>query len=183
MPMSMSGHLGFTALYMAAQENHKAIVKLLLNKGADPLVCTNDGFQALDVAKQLGNHDVVSILTRHAFHPLQSTKYSSLLRSNSLSKVHAAAKRNDVLVINALCHDGFSINSQTKAYQTEGYNGSSDSKRDYCKDLSENLSTKDDKNAKSGNMEIQDVRVNCMTDSKGVIVLDPERKEKLWKNC
>ena len=42
----------FIPLYMAAQEGHQKIVQLLLNKGADQTVCTDDGFTPLAVALQ-----------------------------------------------------------------------------------------------------------------------------------
>lgn len=60
-------------------------------------------------------------------------------------------------------------------------------KRIYYKNLTEKMNKKEGINAvyrmaKVGNRERQDVvRVNCIKDSKGQIVIDPEEREKVWR--
>ena len=49
---------GFTALYMAAQENHAEVVKLLLDYGADQHIATPVGYYTLSyssLAKRVGS--------------------------------------------------------------------------------------------------------------------------------
>jgi len=53
---------GFTALYMAAQENHVDIVKFLLSNGALPSVATEVSFNA----KLPGNY----LPSQRGIHPL-----------------------------------------------------------------------------------------------------------------
>ena len=62
---------GFTPLYMAAQESHDGVVRLLLSAGANQSLATEDGFTPLAVALQQG-HDKVRQLTcaTECFHLL-----------------------------------------------------------------------------------------------------------------
>ncbi len=53
---------GFTALYMAAQNNDIRIIQYLLIYGADRSLATNDGFTPLVVAQQQGHTEAVDLL-------------------------------------------------------------------------------------------------------------------------
>ena len=57
--------LGFTPIYMAAQEGHEEIVKHLLDIGADHNLAMDEGFCPVDIAIQQGHDDIVSIFVQH----------------------------------------------------------------------------------------------------------------------
>ena len=54
--------LGFTPIYMAAQEGHENVVKYLLNIGADHNLTMDEGFCPIDIAMQQGHDNIVSML-------------------------------------------------------------------------------------------------------------------------
>lgn len=54
--------VGMTALMFAARDSDFDMVQLLLNKGADPDIVSEDGKTALDYAKRYGDDDVVGLL-------------------------------------------------------------------------------------------------------------------------
>ena len=53
-----------TALMIASQNGHAEIVKLLLGKGADVNAKANDGFSAVNAAKNQGHTDIVQLLEK-----------------------------------------------------------------------------------------------------------------------
>jgi uncharacterized protein len=53
---------GWTSLHEAAQNGDPAMVKLLLDHGADRLLANDDGTTALDLAKKSGNSEVIRLL-------------------------------------------------------------------------------------------------------------------------
>ena len=69
---------------MAAQENHDAVVRLLLQNGANQSLATEDGFTPLAVALQQGHDKVVAILLEN------DTKGKVRLPA-----LHIAAKKDD----------------------------------------------------------------------------------------
>ncbi|KER26822.1 hypothetical protein T265_06030 [Opisthorchis viverrini] len=93
---------GFTPLYMAAQENHLEVVKLLLSKEANPALTTDDGFTPLAVALQQGHDRIVALL----------------LENDSRGKVclpalHIAAKKDDVKAANLLLNSDVNVDHQS----------------------------------------------------------------------
>jgi ankyrin repeat protein len=54
--------LGRTPLMFAARFNNQQVLKLLLRAGADPYICTEDGFTALSIAENHGHAKCVEIL-------------------------------------------------------------------------------------------------------------------------
>ena len=50
---------------MAAQEGHEDIVKYLLEIGADQNLAMDEGFCPIDIAKQQGHNNIVSLLKEH----------------------------------------------------------------------------------------------------------------------
>ncbi|XP_039000074.1 putative E3 ubiquitin-protein ligase XBAT34 [Hibiscus syriacus] len=59
------GHLGGTPLHHAAKRGLLSTVKLLLSRGANPLVINDDGQTPLDVAWVKGNVNVVRAIEKH----------------------------------------------------------------------------------------------------------------------
>ena len=55
---------GYTAVHVAAGNNHADVVELLIDAGADIEVKNNDGRSPLHVASRRGNFQVVKILVR-----------------------------------------------------------------------------------------------------------------------
>ena len=59
---------GITPLFMASQEGHAAVVKLLLAAGADVKVkisIAGEDYTALRVAKRMGHTRVIKLLKKH----------------------------------------------------------------------------------------------------------------------
>lgn len=71
---------------MAAQEDRLDVVQLLLNKGANQSLGTDDGFTALAVALQQGHDRIVNLLLQH----------DAKGKVRSLPPLHLAAKKDDV---------------------------------------------------------------------------------------
>ena len=63
------GARGWSALYAAAARNHAEAVKLLLRRGADILLPTDEGWTPLLVASHLGFVQIVQILLEHGADP------------------------------------------------------------------------------------------------------------------
>ena len=83
-PNATCHHNGLTPLHLAAQENHKKVVQLLLAKGADQsMKCTIDAraFTRLELAKRYKNAEIVQLLKK------KNTD------STTTSKRQSAAKR------------------------------------------------------------------------------------------
>ncbi len=54
---------GFTPLMLAMFNEDAAVIRALINAGADPLDKANVGFSALDMARELGNLEILTILS------------------------------------------------------------------------------------------------------------------------
>jgi hypothetical protein len=57
---------GLTALMQAAIGGHTAVVRLLLDRGADARITDEEGLTALEIAEEVDEPKVVEILTDHA---------------------------------------------------------------------------------------------------------------------
>lgn len=80
-----SGHVGHTALLTAAEVGDAAIVRLLLERGADPTIRNGHGQIALDVAARMGYAEVVAILTSWATRHAEATGWQATAASDSNS--------------------------------------------------------------------------------------------------
>ncbi|KXN83651.1 Acyl-CoA-binding domain-containing protein 2 [Leucoagaricus sp. SymC.cos] len=54
---------GYTPLHLAADRGHLDIVKFLLSKGAERSIKDSDDMTALDLARIVGHHEIVSVLS------------------------------------------------------------------------------------------------------------------------
>ena len=61
--VNASDDIGYTALHAAAENNHVAIVKLLLQHGADVTAAVTSGETPADLAALSGHDDVAKLLT------------------------------------------------------------------------------------------------------------------------
>ena len=61
----MADQDGYTPLHDAAREGHNDVVKLLLDRGAEPNMANQHGDTPLSCALQNGHMDVVNILTEN----------------------------------------------------------------------------------------------------------------------
>ncbi|VDP63405.1 unnamed protein product [Schistosoma mattheei] len=93
---------GFTPLYMAAQENHLEVVRLLLANGANPGLTTDDGFTPLAVALQQGHDRVVALL-------LESDSRGKIC----LPALHIASKKDDIKAANLLLNSDVNVDHQS----------------------------------------------------------------------
>ena len=59
---AQAGKVGQTPLYNAAFRGHEHIIKLLLDKGADPRKRTTQGFTAAKIADQFGHRSCANLL-------------------------------------------------------------------------------------------------------------------------
>ena len=53
---------GYTPLYIASEQGHADVVRVLLDNGADASLRTSDGETALQVATRCGHTEVMSLL-------------------------------------------------------------------------------------------------------------------------
>eukprot|EP01084_Bolivina_argentea_P070596 128372_1 len=87
---------GFTALYVASQNNHTFIVKLLLQNGADVNPTSIHGDTPLYIAAQCGHVEVVRVLLSH---PDTDIDYQNL---TGITPLWAACKNNKTEVVELL---------------------------------------------------------------------------------
>jgi len=135
---------GQTALAWAAAEGHSAVVKALVDLGADLEVTSNSGFTPLAFAVGKGDVDSVRLLLASGLDPnLVLPSGNSLLRMAmtakqtattlalieggadirtvdraGLSPLHVAAQAGDVSVVKALLARGASVNARTPPART-----------------------------------------------------------------
>lgn len=87
---------GATALYLAAEQGHLEVAKLLLVEGsADANLATNTGVTALIIAAYEGHRDIVRCL-------LRSTADPTAVDNSGYSAVHAAVKHGHRSIARAL---------------------------------------------------------------------------------
>ena len=60
-----AGPSGKTALMFAAMFNRSEILRLLIERGADPAARDVDGLSALDVARRMGANDTAALLAAY----------------------------------------------------------------------------------------------------------------------
>eukprot|EP01084_Bolivina_argentea_P149005 260384_1 len=89
---------GFTALYVASQNNHTFIVKLLLQNGADTNATNTIGNAPLWIAALRGHVEVVRVLLSH---PDTDIDYQNL---NGITALYIACENNHIEVVKLLLH-------------------------------------------------------------------------------
>ena len=97
---------GKTALHLAAENNHLALVKLLLEHGADPHVRSDGGWQPLLNAADKGHIEVASLLLRWNANVNART-------SSGMTALHWAARNGHIAMVELLLQqEGVKRNSK-----------------------------------------------------------------------
>ena len=99
--------LRFTALYRAAQNGYLEIVKLLLDKGADPNAITKDNCTALQTAAERGYREIVELL-------LDKGANLDDRMGNGKTALHLAAENGRREIVELLLDRGANINNKTE---------------------------------------------------------------------
>jgi ankyrin repeat protein len=86
---------GATALHVAAHRGSAALVRLLLSKGADASMYTNDGKLPIQFSVELGSKDCVALLLEHS-------KMDELAYLRSLANLSQKKKSHNVNITNLL---------------------------------------------------------------------------------
>ena len=93
---------GVTPLYLAVQEGRSEVVRLLMERGANPDVETSEGVTAIHVAVQNGHEDIVKLLLKTAKNVLREVSHACRLQHNHLSQLLSPPPdrgRSDVRVL------------------------------------------------------------------------------------
>jgi len=90
---------GLTPLHSAAFGGHVEIVKLLLERGADPNAKTDDGLTPLHIAAFKGHVDVVRVLLEHGANP-------NAKDNNGQTPLHYAVQEGHVEIVKSLLERG-----------------------------------------------------------------------------
>lgn len=101
---------GETALICAVKENHKNIVKILINNGADKGAQDNTGFSALNWASRRGNKEIIEVLMKDP-----SSDVSLTGNSNSLV---LAVYSGDLATVKLFVKEGLPINASDSYGET-----------------------------------------------------------------
>ena len=88
-----------TPLHLASRQGYKDVARLLLERGADATVQTNDGSTPLHLASQRGHEGVVRLLIMHGAVATAQAK-------NSLTPLHLAVKWERLEVARSLLDSG-----------------------------------------------------------------------------
>jgi len=91
---------GYTPLMIAARQSGATVVKLLLEKGADPNAKAKDGYQAISIAINGKNFEIVSVLLTYKAE-------IGTFRDWPLN--HLAASTGDLRILEALLDNGATI--------------------------------------------------------------------------
>jgi ankyrin repeat protein len=94
---------GYTALFLASQENHRRVVRLLMEGGADPNIAINEGATPLMAAARGGHFEVVRLLLGYP-----SAKATINLRTTALgwTALSSACWKGHVGIVTALLESG-----------------------------------------------------------------------------
>jgi ankyrin repeat protein len=99
---------GDTALMLAAYKNKPALVRALLDKGAEP---NQTGWTALHYAATVGNNDIVQLL-------LDRSAYIDAESPNQTTPIMMAARGGHILTVKLLLDDGADVTLKNGAGMT-----------------------------------------------------------------
>jgi RNA polymerase sigma factor (sigma-70 family) len=102
---------GYTALHEAAMNGDLALVRLLLNFGANPNARTGGGITPLHLAVQIHQHAIITMLLAHGAN-------ANAALSNGQTSLHWAAMRGDGESANILLAYGASVNALSQHHRT-----------------------------------------------------------------
>ncbi|XP_067952012.1 uncharacterized protein [Watersipora subatra] len=97
---------GDTALHIASQYGHTAVVRLLLKHGANPMIRNIRGESSLDLSAFYGRLETVSLLINEQPALMQQIQHSH-------SPLHLAARNGQKDVVRKLLQSGYNINART----------------------------------------------------------------------
>eukprot|EP01084_Bolivina_argentea_P309905 536096_1 len=97
---------GFNALFVASQNGHSFIVKLLLQNGADPNSTSYQGVSPLNMAAEEGHLEVVRVLLSHSDTDID---YQDL---EGVTPLYIACQQNDIEIVKLLLHPTNIINDE-----------------------------------------------------------------------
>lgn len=97
-------------LLMATEKQNLEIVKLLLDKGANPNLANEAGVTSLTKAVELNNLDLVTSLLAKGADP--NKDFDARQQVSVLSPLHLAAANGNVLIVSALIRAGTNVNQQ-----------------------------------------------------------------------
>lgn len=103
---------GTTPLHVAAMKGHTALMKMLIDFGADPTAETSEGDNLLHLALVEGKGEVVKLLLERKFLPKLNV---NLENRNGASPLSIAAEKSDIESIELL------IKAGAQAYRTNKY--------------------------------------------------------------
>ena len=95
---------GFTPLMWASYKNHPDVVRILLSKGANLSITTDEGFSALHLAVQQGHLAVIDLLLEAGANVTSTTAV------DGCSLLHLAAGAGHLQVATALIQAGANVN-------------------------------------------------------------------------
>jgi len=97
---------GPTPLYIAAQEGHVDLIRLLLFHGADVNILCKDGYSPLYIASYVGQLEIVNLLLDNDADP-------NIFCIDHMSPIYMAAQEGHADIANVLALNGANVNSAT----------------------------------------------------------------------
>jgi len=104
---------GFTPLGLASFFGHTELVKMLLDKGANPNIAANNQFKVtpLHSACAISNYDIAEILIKNGANV-------NAKQMQNVTPLHSAAHNGQSKLVNLLIENGADINSKMENGQT-----------------------------------------------------------------
>lgn len=111
------GQMGQTALHRAVLYGHTATAKLLMERGADPLLIDDDGRTALNLAvAPKSTFELVCLILDSQLSPQQRQQLLNTGDSNGRAPLHWAVRQGDSRIVQRLIEAGALVN-QPNEYQ------------------------------------------------------------------
>ena len=101
------GSCGMTPLIFASRYNHKDVVQILLDNGADPDKAVENGWTPLHLAADRGHRDVVEVLLNGGVEPNQTN-------NERVTPLHVAAGKGHKSVVQLLLARGADVNATVR---------------------------------------------------------------------
>jgi ankyrin repeat protein len=109
MDINVKNHLGYTPLHSAVTQCHLDVAELLIKRGADLAITSNDGWSCLHTACQLGYLEVVELLISYG----ADMNYRNIL---GLGSIHLAVSRGHLHIVSFLVEKGVDLDQQPESY-------------------------------------------------------------------